>query len=90
MNNRLLMDEIDVDVIQEFNSKKGNINNYSYKKTNKYNTILTMTNYHQKNKGKFTRKIKKEDLKSDKKNENKSDKQKFTKQKYNLKNKEKY
>ncbi len=76
MNNSLLMDEIDVDVIQEFNSKKGNTN---YKKTNKYNTILTMTNNHQKNKGKFTRKIKKEDLKSDKKNENKSDKQKFTK-----------
>ena len=76
----------DIDVIQEFNST--NVNNFSYKKSNKFNTIITMTNYQQKDKEKFIKKINKEELKLDKKKNFKKDKQKIIKPRHNIKYKE--
>ena len=73
----------DIDVIQEFNST--NVNNFSYKKSNKFNTIITMTNYQQKDKEKFIKKINKEELKLDKKKNFKKEKQKIIKPRHNIK-----
>ena len=64
----------DIDIINEFNitNTNTNLNNLSYKKNNKFNTIITMTNYQQNDKEKFTKKISKEQFKTDIKKESKN------------------
>ena len=58
----------DIETIQEFNTTNVYINNYSYKKNNKYNTIISMTNYRQKDKDKYIKKINnKEEIKTEQK-----------------------
>ena len=52
----------DIEVIEEFNNS--NINNYSSNKNTKFNTILAMNNYQQKDKDKYIKRINKEELKS--------------------------
>ena len=79
----------DVEIIQEFNST--NINNYSNKKkNNRYNTMITMTNYQFKESDKYIKKINNEENKIIKKKNliKKNSKQKDSKSNHYLKNKE--
>ena len=80
----------DIEVIQEFNNTNSNINNYSYKKNNKFNTIMTMTNYQQKEREKYIKKLYKDQVKPDKKPEisKKDSKQKTVKPSHTIKYKE--
>ena len=74
----------DIEVIEEFNNS--NINNYSSNKNTKFNTILAMNNYQQKDKDKYIKKINKEELKSNKKKKKiNNSKHNILKPKYNLK-----
>ena len=60
----------DAEIIKEFNTTNinvNNLNNHSYKKKNKkYNLMITMTNYQQKEKDKYIKKINNEEVKNDK------------------------
>ena len=60
----------DAEILKEFNTTNinaNNLNNYSYKKKNKkYNLMITMTNYQQKEKDKYIKKITNEEVKNDK------------------------
>ena len=60
----------DAEIIKDFNTTNINainLNNYSYKKKNKkYNLMITMTNYQQKEKDKYIKKINNEEVKNDK------------------------
>ena len=60
----------DAEFIKDFNTTNINainLNNYSYKKKNKkYNLMITMTNYQQKEKDKYIKKINNEEVKNDK------------------------
>lgn len=60
----------DAEIIKDFNTTNINainLNNYSYKKKNKkYNLMITMTNYQQKEKEKYIKKINNEEVKNDK------------------------
>ena len=60
----------DAEIIKEFNTinlNTNNLNNYSYKKKNKkYNLMITMTNYQQKENDKYIKKINNEEVKNDK------------------------